>query len=79
VNELNLKSIDSNTTSHSGYGAGSGEVIREEYECPCGSGEVIYEKDDIPGFKDTSIWCTCKDCVGKYEFGRGTAVEKSNV
>ena len=76
---MNLKLVNSTTTPSAGYGAGSGEIIREEYECPCGSGEVIYEKDDIPGFRDRSIWCTCKDCIEKYEFGRGTAKEKSNV
>jgi hypothetical protein len=76
---LELKLIDSKSTPHSGYGAGSGEVIKEEYQCPCGNSKVIYEKDDIPGFRDKSIWCTCKECNEKYEFGRGTAKEKSNV
>jgi hypothetical protein len=42
--DMELKLIESSTTPHSGYGAGSGEIIREEYECPCGNGKVIYEK-----------------------------------
>jgi hypothetical protein len=73
---MKLQEVDSSTSYHSGYGAGSGEVIREEYKCPCGNGKVIFEKDDIPGFKETDISCTCKECDEKFEFGRGTAKEK---
>ncbi|MCM2532186.1 hypothetical protein NDK43_06960 [Neobacillus pocheonensis] len=73
---MKLELVGRSRTSHSGYGAGSGEVIREEYKCPCGNGEVVYEKDDIPGFKETDISCYCKECDDKYEFGRGTAKEK---
>jgi len=32
---MNLKLLEESVTGHSGYGAGPGEVIREEYECPC--------------------------------------------
>ncbi|AST93584.1 hypothetical protein BC6307_21090 [Sutcliffiella cohnii] len=73
---MELKLIDSNTTPHAGYGAGSGEVIKEEYQCPCGHAKVIYEKDAIPGFRDSDIWCTCKECNDKYEFRRGVAYER---
>ncbi|CAH0207935.1 MULTISPECIES: hypothetical protein [Peribacillus] len=76
---MNLKLVDESRTYSQGYGAGSGEVIREEYNCPCGNGMVIYEKDDIPGFKETDISCDCKDCNEKYEFGRGTAKEKKVI
>ena len=73
---LKLKFSESEKNSHPGYGAGSGDTIREEYICPCGNGKVIYEKDDIPGFKDTSIFTDCESCREKYDFGRGTATEK---
>lgn len=73
---MELHLVDSSTTHHAGYGAGSGYLICEEYKCPCGNGEVIYEKDDIPGFRESDIYCTCKKCDGKYTFGRGTAKEK---
>lgn len=73
---MNLQLIKSSTMSHSGYGAGSGDVITEEYKCPCGKGIVTYEKDDIPGFRDKSISCDCGECNERYKFGRGTAVEK---
>ena len=73
---INLKGISNSTYFHPGFGAGSGEVIREDYECPCGKGIVSYEKDDIPGFKDKAIMCSCAECNGKYTFDRGTATEK---
>lgn len=73
---IKLKEISSKTDFHSGYGAGSGEVINELYECPCGKGTVSYEKDDIPGFRDKTIMCSCAECNEKYTFGRGTANEK---
>ncbi|MBP1907655.1 hypothetical protein J2Z32_004335 [Paenibacillus turicensis] len=65
---VELKLIERSVTPHDGYGAGEGEIIREEYECPCGKGKVIYEKDAIPGFRDSSTWCTCSECKEKYDF-----------
>jgi hypothetical protein len=71
-----LKQLKDRTVQHVGYGAGSGHIIQEEYECPCGKGVVTYEKDDIPGFKSKDISCDCKECSEHYDFGRGTATEK---
>jgi hypothetical protein len=34
VENMELQLIESKTSHHPGYGAGSGEVIREEYKCP---------------------------------------------
>ncbi len=73
---MNLTLIDQNISNSGGYGAGSGQIIREEYECPCGKGKVVYQKDDIPGFRDKDIDCYCEECNKKYKFGRGTASEK---
>lgn len=73
---INLKQTNYEQTEHSGYGAGSGYIIREEYECVCGKGKVVYEKDDIPGFRDRSTFCDCNDCNKKYDFARGIAKEK---
>lgn len=73
---MNLKLIEKNVTSHSGYGAGSGQEIREEYECPCGKGKVIYEKDDIPGFRESNTQTTCIECDELYNFSRGFAIKK---
>jgi hypothetical protein len=73
---MKLQLIERKVTPHSGYGAGSGEVIREEYKCLCSNGIVVYEKDDIPGFRESDLWCTCEGCNEKYDIGRGTATEK---
>lgn len=75
---MKLKLIDRGGYPHGGYGAGSGEIITEEYECPCGKGVVKYEKDDTPGFREKSVDCYCKDCDEKYDFSRGIAKEKNN-
>lgn len=77
MKEITLKVISRISYYHEGYGAGSGRVIREEYECPCGKGIVYYEKDDIPGFRDSDITCMCKECDEKYTFSRGIAIEKT--
>lgn len=70
---MELKFKDSHSEWHSGYGAGEGSIDSEEYFCPCGKSVVTYEKDDIPGFRSKSNFCDCKECNGKYVFGRGTA------
>lgn len=76
---MELKLLSHKTIPHAGYGAGSGEIINEEYQCPCGEAKVFYEKDAIPGFRESSTWCTCKICNEKYEFKRGIAHVNSNV
>ncbi|WP_445430148.1 hypothetical protein [Bacillus atrophaeus] len=68
--------INNSEHEHQGYGAGSGDVINEVYKCPCGSGKVFYEKENIPGFRSTDIYTDCRPCNEKYEFGRGTATLK---
>lgn len=73
---MELEIIDSESSFHPGHGAGSGEVIRKEYKCPCGKGIVLYEKDAIPGFRDKSTSCDCADCNNKYDFNRNIAIEK---
>ena len=73
---MKLKKISSNVFEVKGWGAGAGETIEEIYECPCGKGTVTYEKDDIPGFRDKSIFSDCTDCTAKYTFSRGNATLK---
>lgn len=70
---MKLKKIGDTTYQSIGFGAGSGDVINEIYECPCGKGKVFYEKDDIPGFKNSSISSDCKECENEYNFSRGFA------
>lgn len=63
----NLKLIDSDRKNHSGYGAGSGDTERYEYECACGNGKIIEEHDNIPGFRDLSVWLMCENCKNHYK------------
>lgn len=69
---MNLKLIHSSSTYHNGYGAGSGSVDREEYECPCGNGKLIFEYDNIPGFRERSYFIDCDECNKKYDYSNGT-------
>ncbi|MBF4695077.1 hypothetical protein [Fusibacter ferrireducens] len=48
--------------------AGSGDTERYEYECPCGEGKIIEEHDNIPGFRDHSVFFRCDKCNEKYKF-----------
>lgn len=73
---INLKLIQEDVQESPGFGAGTGYIIKEQYECPCGSGTVYYEKDDIPGFRDKSIRCDCKECDEIYQFSRASAIKK---
>lgn len=62
-----LKFIEDSSIYSEGYGAGEGTIDRTEYECPCGKGRVIYEKDNIPGFRESIILIYCDNCHEKYE------------
>lgn len=63
---MRTKLIDSTEEYSSGYGAGSGDTERHEYECPCGQGRIIEEHDNIPGFRDHSVFMRCSICEEKY-------------
>ncbi|EEP3906746.1 hypothetical protein HBY06_003149 [Listeria monocytogenes] len=81
---MKTKLIDSREDPHSGYGAGSGDTERYEYECACGKGKIIEEHDNIPGFRDHSVYLHCNECSEKYELDTSKGVrgwelvEKSN-
>lgn len=71
-----LEKLDRNVDKIKGYHVGYGEIINEEYKCPCGKGTVVYEDDDLIGYKSKYIYCNCSECNEKYNFGRGTATKK---
>lgn len=75
-NSIPLKVIDHQSHEHQGWGAGTGATINITYECPCGKGKVFYEKEDTPGFRESSIDTNCDECREKYEFHRGEAINK---
>lgn len=51
---------------HLEYSAGVGDTEYYEYECPCGKGTIIEEHDNIPGFRNHSVYLHCDLCSGKY-------------
>ncbi len=66
--------IHSSTSPHPGYGAGSGEVERNEFKCLCGKGKIVEEHDRIPGFRDHDVWLQCKECSKKYRLDTSKGV-----
>lgn len=64
---MKTKLISSERYEHEGWGAGSGDCERYEYECPCGKGTIIEEHDNIPGFRDHDVCIICPECSKKYE------------
>lgn len=62
------KAIKRESQHHMGYGAGGGSVDITTFECPCGKGIYIIEKDNIPGFRETSYFLNCPECLEKYNF-----------
>lgn len=63
---MRTKLIYSNNEPPQGYGAGSGDTERYEYECLCGKGRIVEEHDNIPGFRDRDVYICCEECAKKY-------------
>ena len=40
--------------------------IHDNELCPCGSGKVVEEHDNIPGFRDHDVYISCEKCKRKY-------------
>ncbi|MFE6167897.1 hypothetical protein ACFVP8_08435 [Viridibacillus arvi] len=73
---MKLKYTGNSSAIDVGYGQRRGALNQTEYECPCGKGTVTFEKDDIPGFKTINTLVDCPECEEKYDFHKGTAIEK---
>lgn len=71
---MRTKLICSSQEYHIGYGAGSGDIERYEYECPCGKGKIIEEHDNIPGFRDHDVYIACDACSKKYRLDTSKVV-----
>lgn len=53
-----------------------GEVFVEEFQCPCGEGEVHFEsKKDNPDWKER-VLISCRDCFLNYYFVDGKAYKR---
>ena len=61
---MRTKLVYSSIEDSLGYGVGSGDT--ERYECPCGSGKVVEEHDNIPGFRDHDVYISCEKYKRKY-------------
>lgn len=44
-----------------------GDTERYEYKCPCGKGKIVEIHDNIPGFRDHTVFMCCDECREKYE------------
>ena len=71
---MRTKLIYSSQEEHSGYGAGSGDTECYEYECACGKGKIIEEHDNIPGFRDHSVYINCDECNEIYDLDTSNGV-----
>lgn len=76
---MRTKLINSNTETFPGYGAGSGDVERYEYECPCGKGKIVEEHDNIPGFRDHDVYISCEECRKKYALDTSKGVRNWKI
>ena len=68
--------IDSSCEPSGGYGAGSGDMERYEYRCPCGKGKIVEEHNNIPGFRDHDVYIQCEECFGKYTLDTSKGVRR---
>ncbi|MFK0004996.1 hypothetical protein [Paenarthrobacter sp. NPDC090522] len=58
-----------------GFGAGSGDIERYDFECPCGKGKVVEEHDNIPGFREHDVRLLCPECrADGWDFVPGLSV-----
>lgn len=71
---LHPERTDHLASDHEGWGAGSGTTSRTEYDCPCGQGRIVEERDDIPGFRDHSVFLDCDECRAHWRLVDGSEV-----
>ena len=71
---VRTQSISETSEAAGGFGAGAGTMDRVEFRCPCGDGMIVEEHDNIPGFRDHSVWIKCDKCLAEWRFlsGRST-------
>lgn len=73
---IRTEQISSESHEVEGFGAGSGTIDRLEYRCPCGDGKIIEEHDNVPGFREHSVWIECDKCRADWRFVAGKSVQQ---
>lgn len=73
-NGIRTELTDWSRSSHPGWGAGSGDVERYEFRCPCGAGTIDEEHDNVPGFREHELTIMCNPCGAEWEFVPGLSV-----
>lgn len=58
---MRTKLIDSSVTEM-GWGPNKGDNEAQYYECPCGSGRILEDHDNIPGFRNHDVIIECDTC-----------------
>ncbi|WP_294363623.1 hypothetical protein [uncultured Clostridium sp.] len=76
---MRTKLIYSSEENHSGFGAGSGDIERYEYECACGKGKIVEEHDNIPGFRDHDVYICCENCRENYKLDTSKGTRNWNL
>ncbi|MBF0671348.1 MAG: hypothetical protein IR160_02040 [Salinibacterium sp.] len=66
--------VDWDRSDHAGWGAGTGDVERYEYRCPCGAGTILEEHDNVPGFREHDVRIMCDTCREEWDFVPGFSV-----
>lgn len=72
--KIRTKMIYSSTEDHPGYGAGSSDTERYEYECPCGKGKIVEEHDNASGFCEHDVYIQCEEGAKKYRLDTSKGV-----
>lgn len=72
--QIRTEQIAASSYEHSGWGAGSGDIERYIYRCPCGKGRIVEEHDNTPGFREHEHWFECDSCRGQWRFVAGRSV-----
>ena len=73
------KLISSYKSDSPGFGAGSGDTERYEYECPCSKGHIVEEHDNIPGFREHDVYLRCDICQESYSIDTSQGVRNWTI
>jgi len=81
INETREPSGEMNSIGKDGSESSKplGEIIKIEYECPCGKGKITATFEDLPGYRESFASIKCDECKEIYEVGYNWARDKEPV